>query len=386
MATVNSLFHGVLEYLNPILKNSKFRETGVLTPEEFVAAGDYLVFKCPTWAWESGSPSKRRDYLPADKQFLVTRNVPCLMSVSSMGVGSDPTSASTTSAAAAASGATGGAGVNADDIEMDGEWAATHVTTRPANLAARGGITDMDIPDIESEDAAHATAKKNEEAELAAQMAQTTLEEDLAAAGHDDNDDEIPDIDDVPDIGDELGLDLGAGVTQDTDAAMLSLEYQLADAIGVSPTITSTTQPKSATSAAPDATTAVDDVVNLADNSNILRTRTYDLSITYDKYYRTPRLWLFGYDENRNPLTAKQIFEDISEDHARKTVTIEPHPHLALPHASIHPCRHAEMMKRLLDRYSLSGMEPRVDQYIIVFLKFMTSVLPGIEFDYTTEV
>ena len=31
----------------------------------------------------------------------------------------------------------------------------------------------------------------------------------------------------------------------------------------------------------------------------ILSTRTYDLNITYDKYYQTPRLWLFGYDEVR---------------------------------------------------------------------------------------
>jgi ubiquitin-like-conjugating enzyme ATG3 len=29
----------------------------------------------------------------------------------------------------------------------------------------------------------------------------------------------------------------------------------------------------------------------------ILQTRTYDLHITYDKYYQTPRLWLCGYDE-----------------------------------------------------------------------------------------
>ena len=29
----------------------------------------------------------------------------------------------------------------------------------------------------------------------------------------------------------------------------------------------------------------------------ILQTRSYDLSITYDKYYQTPRLWLYGYDE-----------------------------------------------------------------------------------------
>lgn len=31
--------------------------------------------------------------------------------------------------------------------------------------------------------------------------------------------------------------------------------------------------------------------------SNIVETRTYDLFITYDKYYQTPRLWLAGYNE-----------------------------------------------------------------------------------------
>ena len=29
----------------------------------------------------------------------------------------------------------------------------------------------------------------------------------------------------------------------------------------------------------------------------IVRTRTYTLNITYDNYYRTPRLWLQGFDE-----------------------------------------------------------------------------------------
>ncbi|CEG85083.1 Putative Autophagy-related protein 3 [Rhizopus microsporus] len=71
---VFSNFQKMRDYLAPVLKNSKFKETGCITPEEFVAAGDFLVYKCPTWSWEGGLEEKTKDYLPADKQFLVTRN------------------------------------------------------------------------------------------------------------------------------------------------------------------------------------------------------------------------------------------------------------------------------------------------------------------------
>ena len=43
----------------------------------FVAAGDHLVHHCPSWQWASGDEASIRDYLPKDKQFLITRNVPC---------------------------------------------------------------------------------------------------------------------------------------------------------------------------------------------------------------------------------------------------------------------------------------------------------------------
>lgn len=32
-------------------------------------------------------------------------------------------------------------------------------------------------------------------------------------------------------------------------------------------------------------------------NDNIIKTRTYDISICYDQYHQTPRVWLYGYDE-----------------------------------------------------------------------------------------
>ena len=53
----------------------------------------------------------------------------------------------------------------------------------------------------------------------------------------------------------------------------------------------------------------------------------YDVSISYDKYYQCARVWLYGYSEARQPLTQPQVLQDISVDHALKTVTLEAHPH-----------------------------------------------------------
>ncbi|CAG5097395.1 Similar to atg3: Ubiquitin-like-conjugating enzyme ATG3 (Xenopus tropicalis) [Cotesia congregata] len=83
----------------------------------------------------------------------------------------------------------------------------------------------------------------------------------------------------------------------------------------------------------------------------IIHTRTYDLHITYDKYYQTPRLWLFGYDENQKPLTVEEI--------------------------------HAEVMKKIIETVMEGGGELGVHMYLIIFLKFVQSVIPTIEYDYT---
>jgi ubiquitin-like-conjugating enzyme ATG3 len=77
-----NLIHSTLDTLRdrfaPISHTSTFRSTGQVTPEEFVAAGDYIVYKFPTWSWSGAQPaSKAVSYLPANKQFLITRGVPC---------------------------------------------------------------------------------------------------------------------------------------------------------------------------------------------------------------------------------------------------------------------------------------------------------------------
>lgn len=78
---IMNFLHSTLDKVRewaPVSHTSTFRANGQITPEEFVAAGDYMVYKFPTWSWADAEPtSKRVSYLPAGKQFLVTRGVPC---------------------------------------------------------------------------------------------------------------------------------------------------------------------------------------------------------------------------------------------------------------------------------------------------------------------
>lgn len=43
------VFTNIAAQMQGTLKESKFIEKGILTPEEFVIAGDHLTHKCPTW-------------------------------------------------------------------------------------------------------------------------------------------------------------------------------------------------------------------------------------------------------------------------------------------------------------------------------------------------
>ncbi|KAI8049641.1 autophagocytosis associated protein [Syncephalis plumigaleata] len=315
---MQNLFHSVREYLNPVLKESKFRETGVLTPEEFVAAGDFLVYKCPTWQWSSGLTSKRRDYLPADKQFLITRNVPCVKRAKDMEyVGDDEKEIFDIMAA------DGDGDGDGDDEGQEGEgWLATHTNQDTAKSTLTGDQSN-------SEENDHRLLDEDEDESLAANLNTMNISKSTAPTTTEDAEDDFDDC----------------AIEEEEDPAALKQG----------------------------------DI----NEDNILRTRTYDLSITYDKYYQTPRVWLFGYDEHRRPLTAAQIFEDISQDHARKTVTIDPHPHMDISLASVHPCKHAEVMRRIIERTAASGVELRVDYYMIIFLKFLSAILPTIDYDYT---
>ena len=89
----------------------------------------------------------------------------------------------------------------------------------------------------------------------------------------------------------------------------------------------------------------------LTDSSRRSR-RTYTLYIAYTPYYRTPRLYLSGYLASQQPLKPEQMMEHIMGDYKDKTVTIEDFPYFSnnIKMASVHPCKHASVMKTLLDR------------------------------------
>eukprot|EP00029_Vermamoeba_vermiformis_P014119 TRINITY_DN921_c0_g1_i1.p1 TRINITY_DN921_c0_g1~~TRINITY_DN921_c0_g1_i1.p1 ORF type:complete len:313 (-),score=121.83 TRINITY_DN921_c0_g1_i1:70-954(-) len=281
---IHKTYINTVSKITPTLTESEFEKKGVLTPEEFVAAGDLLVYKCPTWSWATGDPNKTVPYLPKDKQYLITNRVPC---------------------------STPGENNKSDQAQsemVDDDWLA--VTKDVMNREE-----DDDIPDMEQDKVVHES--KDEE---------------------DDDEGEVPDMD-----------------TWNEDDNLLE---------GDAATVTSASH-----------------------TAHTVKRRTYDISITYDKYYQTPRVWLYGYDENGQPLSdLKLMYRDMSESHAKKTITIDTHPHLNLPFASIHPCRHAQVMKKIVDLMLIKNKQPRVDQYLFLFLKFLSAVIPTIEYDFTFDM
>ncbi|KAG2732338.1 hypothetical protein G9P44_004755 [Scheffersomyces stipitis] len=315
---LRSKLSSLREYLTPINHNSNFSTTGEISPEEFVQAGDYLVYKFPTWQWSTCPKNLQKSFLPADKQFLITRHVPSYQ--------------------------------------------------RASNYLTGGNVDFDDDEEYEDDEEGDGWVKSRK-------VVSVTKPQD----GQEEEPQEINDIDDLIDVTAE-------GAEDDED--------NLED---------------------------FDDLDIRNDGGSV---RKYDMYITYSTSYRVPKMYLVGFNANGIPLTPDQMFEDINADYKDKTATIE---NLPVAHnttsVSIHPCKHSSVMKVLMkhskskktreevnhlseelgktnisdksqedtakDAEAAAGPEAedsiRVDQYLVIFLKFIASVTPGIEYDYTMD-
>jgi len=325
---MSSFLKNLRETLTPVRTSSAFLTKGVLTPLEFVAAGDELVYKCPTWSWEAGDPSLRRHHLPADKQYLITRNVPCVERADSVEVCS---------------------GVG--ETDEDG-WFMDSV---------KAGMADVDDEEdfecIEEVDDINQRLKS-----VSVSSTPKVIGEEVDEV--DEEEDDYADMD---------GFDGDDNVIEDDDVVLS----------------------KPATTI-PTNTNNTNNTTNNNNNNNVKNIRTYDMSISYDKYYQTPRVWLFGYDENRSPLSGDQTFQDVMSDYARTTVTIETHHHTGQLNAAIHPCQHGKVMKNIVGNLMKGGDDddnndggdsgPSVNMYLFIFLKFVSSIIPTVNYDFTIKV
>ncbi|KAI9700140.1 MAG: E2-like enzyme [Bogoriella megaspora] len=371
MQALRSTLNTLRDRYAPVSHTSTFRNTGQITPEEFVDAGDFLVYKFPSWSWaDAASPAQRVSYLPEGKQYLVTRGVPCNRRLDDDFAGD-----------AWREGA-----LVRDGLGLDGAEGEMGVEVRDGE--GRGASADEDDGWLRT---GGMTASRTQEER--ARDVRTVDESGNIVGDEEGEEDEIPDMEDE----------------EDDDEAIIREQKE--------------------------------------SGANAPR-RTYNLYITYTPYYRTPRMFLQGYTASQ-PLAPDDMMQDIVGDYHDKTVTLEPFPFSNPPikTVSIHPCKHASVMKVLLDRADAAlklrlaklrkgeevgnaGMEGlvegmsnvrvgegekglkegakagggdewdmldeeakvedevaiRVDQYLVVFLKFMASVTPGIEHDFTMGV
>ena len=431
MHAVQTRFWAVRDYFAPVLRESKFKECGLITPDEFVVAGDYLTSKFPAWSWCQGEPSKTRDYLPKNKQFLMIRNVPCLRRVSAVhprkfaGRPWFPRASSTKSLSRLDNEARDLHGIS-DNTEQsiyleesgdkaygandDEDWILTHVN------GASGTPTAENSP-MTTSPASKLHVATSGSAFSAQESVPTSTASSMVLGCVADEESEGSSQLRTPDELDGLG-GFAEGVKEREDPA----QYVARPTASLSD--------------------------HLASSRKQMALRTYDCMITYDKYYQTPRMWLLGYDEHGIPLRPSDVYEDVASDHAFKTVTTEPFPHgtpgvgaldtvamgttskrksLAVHVASIHPCKHANMMRRMLQVFheaensskgksatcgtsssehrsssssstsslltlrmqrargtrptNLADNQVSVDMYLVLFLQFMGSIMPTMELD-----
>jgi ubiquitin-like-conjugating enzyme ATG3 len=119
-----------------------------------------------------------------------------------------------------------------------------------------------------------------------------------------------------------------------------------------------------------------EDVLSVEEESLLEDRRTFEISIVYDRYYRTPRVFLSGTNYEGKRLAPETVLSYVSPQHANKTITIELHPHLNELCVSIHPCMHPHTMKRFIHDYLQRQEEFHLKMYMPLFLQFISCIVP----------
>ena len=293
-------FQDVVSKIKPTMKESKFYEEGKLTPDEFIAAGDYLVKKCPTWSWCAAKKNLSNKALPEGKQYLLTRVRSKIRAADYL------------------------KNNNTKEKIIEGDWVDADLENKPKT-----------------------ENKKNTEIDLDALEEKEKKKVEVAAEANDDDDDFVIEGED------EKPEEKKEGKKTD--------DFEIVDE---------------------------DDLEKdkKEDQANVIKTREYEVTVTYDFYYCVPRMWLMGYNEKGNPLTDEEMKEDIMPEYRNKTCTIEPQTHTGIRNISVHPCRHSLLLKKMIKDFQNSGKKLEVYQSILLFLKFLQSVVPTVQYDFTMDI
>ena len=276
-------FQDVVSKIKPTMKESKFYEEGKLTPEEYVAAGDYLVKKCPTWKWCSAKKEYYNKSLPEDKQYLSKMRASDYLKSN-----------------------------NTKEKIIEGDWVDADLENKPKTENKKA--VDIDLDALEEK------GKKKVE----------------VAEGKNDDDDFVIEGEEEPkqeEKKDEKKAD----------------DFEIVD----------------------------EDDCKEKDQAGVLKTRFY---------YCVPRMWLMGYNEKGIPLTDEEMKEDIMPEYRNKTCTIEPQTFTGIRNISVHPCRHSLLLKKMIKDFQNSGKKLEVEQSILLFLKFLQSVVPTVQYDFTMDI
>ena len=252
------LFKSTREWITPVLTESAFQEKGMLTPDEFIRAGDHLVRTCPSWKWEAGDPARTRPYLPPDKQYLITRGVPCYSRCSVLHASRLVEEI-----------------VKGEIGDKDSDWCS------PALVAQDPDAEDGFLVDAADAEPGDGLTEGSVNAKMSASSADNSVS-----------------------VGEAAVASVAQTVEADDEYADMEDESLALDEAAVAPAVVATAMTNAAGVKA-----GVTEGAGTGLGQNLVRSRRYDVSITYDNYYRTPRIWLYGFDENGSGLSPHEVFQ-----------------------------------------------------------------------------